>query len=127
MKKLDFQKQFVSKINDGTKKHTLRVDLKNRINENTFLSFVYWEGKADFSKSVSFKDVTKVVSVQQVELHYLFNEFKWISIDGRFLLPGELIKFVKNDGFDSLDEFIKFFGSLANFKYKLIHWTDLRY
>jgi len=53
-----------------------------------------------------------------------YKTFK-ILIDGRELSDKEIGVLAKNDGFDSTDDFFRWFDK--PFKGKIIHWTDLKY
>lgn len=57
-----------------------------------------------------------------VEIFYLAYEVK---IDGRFLNEHEIRELAKNDGFESVEDFFKYFNK--DFKGRLIHWTNLSY
>ena len=41
------------------------------------------------------------------------------------IITGKLLEFAQNDGFDTIDEFFKYFNT--DFKGKLIHWTNKTY
>lgn len=48
-----------------------------------------------------------------------------IKIDGRMLNNHETEELIRNDGFDSVDDFDRWFQE--DFYGDLIHWTDKRY
>lgn len=48
-----------------------------------------------------------------------------IKIDGRMLNNDETEELIRNDGFDSVDDFARWFQE--DFYGDLIHWTDKRY
>jgi len=50
-----------------------------------------------------------------------------VSIDGKKYDPKFIKTLAKNEGFDDLLEFHKYFWLLKNFKGKIIHYTDFRY
>lgn len=50
-----------------------------------------------------------------------------VSIDGRKYDPKFIKTLAKNEGFDDLLDFHKYFWPLKNFKGKIIHYTDFRY
>lgn len=54
-----------------------------------------------------------------------FIPFPDICIDGRLLQQDEILKFITNDGFDSMLSFMFWFNK--PFSGQLIHWTDLKY
>jgi hypothetical protein len=67
-------------------------------------------------------------STQSVHIYYdnfLFPMVPEVYIDGRELLSSEVFELAKNDGFDSLENFYRWFDQSK--KLKLIHWTDFKY
>lgn len=83
-------------------------------------------------------DVCK--SVQEIEIKHSSEKNKEILIDGELayvVSTGKYItsqifypnydfdEFVKNDGFESISDFFKFFNE--DFEGQIIHWTDLKY
>jgi hypothetical protein len=117
---ISFKPQFVHKILDRTKIHTVRQDEKERWQTDTLMHMIVnprTPQQVLFNRAVCY-------SVQEIEIpHFPF----WIQIkvDGRFLTESELMEFIKNDGFDTVEEFVEWFP--VNFKGRLIHWTDKKY
>jgi len=48
-----------------------------------------------------------------------------VWIDSRKLSDDEICELARNDGFDSLDDFKKYFN--GEFEGQIVHWTDKRY
>ena len=132
---IGFKKQFVPKILDGSKIHTIREDATNR----------WWKGRLmDMATGVRTKQYNKFteqfcISTQkfQIKWNIPFGEeykgrlFK-VFIDDRcmnnnFYLNNEpmLQVIARNDGFDSVSDFLDWFSE--DFTGKLIHWTELSY
>lgn len=133
---LGFKKQFVSKILDGTKIHTIREDKHNR-----------WKigMKVQCATGVRTKDYNQFheewcVSIQRIMFKKpaigFASEKIWepalphIVVDGLWITDPKIkLALALNDGFDNLEELLTFFNTPAylNKELKLIHWTDLKY
>jgi hypothetical protein len=134
---LGFKKQFVSKILDGTKKHTIREDATNRWKEGRLI---------DMATGVRTKQYNKFteqicIGTQKIEFKWKTNNKGLVSesrgvlvfIDGinvtnhSFQDTDKMVVEVlaKNDGFDNLTDFFDWFSE--DFTGKIIHWTDLIY
>lgn len=129
----DDKYKFLNKILDSAPKlHTLRQDPKNRwkvgmkihpvINNRTKNRF-------------QFSPVMEVKGIQEIEiLHSKSNPgVARITIDGNEFYMGltwscynrKLEDFVRNDGFDSAEQFFAWFNK--DFKGKIISWADIKY
>jgi hypothetical protein len=126
---LGFKNQFVSKILDGTKKHTIREDATNRWKEGRLI---------DMATGVRTKQYNKFteqicIGTQKIEFKWQTNNSVMVFIDGvnvtnhSFQDTDKMVIEVlaKNDGFDNLTDFFAWFSE--DFTGKLIHWTDLIY
>lgn len=124
--------------------HTIRRDENGRWKPGMDIHFVINSRTKD---RFQFAPVVKCKSVQTIEIscanHLSINDEyvsyygeieqygeKWgyalnVKIDGRQLGSVEVEKLAKNDGFDSVFDFYKYFEK--DFKGRLIHWTDLKY
>ncbi len=107
--------------------HTIRTDRPNRWKKGRTISMCY-RGKNysildEFSKGIS--KLQHCTGVQTFELK-TFGNFKIITIDGRQLGLAEHFILAKNDGFEDIHQFYKWFN-MVEFKGKIIHWTDFRY
>jgi len=119
---LSFKKQFEDKIWNGSKKHSIRKDSYNR-----------WKAgrKIHFSTGVRTPDQNcfkegVCISTQRIRIVHKGNRV-WIYIEDKLYsnLTGIINKIAKNDGFDTTEDFIKWFDK--DFTGIIIHWTELRY
>lgn len=107
------------------KLHTLRENLKGTWKPGTKIHFMFWTGRPYHSSPFIFAPVIPVVSVQRVEIKYAYPH-RYVFIDGRYLSNWQdVLMLAQNDGFDSIDEFFKWFNK--DWKGSIIHWTDLKY
>ena len=127
---LSFRPQFVPKILDGTKIHTIRENAGNRwkkgnlINMATGVRTPYYN---EFSKRVCCG--TQKLFIKW-NTHFDFNTGEKIKdfeiyIDNKQLSRAGRIELMNNDGFDSYTDFINFFPE--NFTGTIIHWTNKMY
>ncbi len=112
------------------KLHTIRTDPSSR-----------WKAGMDIHMVINnrtknrfqFAPVVKCTSVQVFELEYKNHllaqnpnyTYCVLKIDGVSRSREEIEELAINDGFDSVEDFFKYFNK--DFKGKLIHWTDLKY
>ncbi len=69
-------------------------------------------------------ELEKCVSTQEIRIEWFLNGcIVWV--DDRALDEDEITELARNDGFNSLIEFLRYFNE--NFEGQIIHWTDLRY
>jgi hypothetical protein len=133
---LPFKHQFVPKILDGTKKHTIREDKHNRWKEGRLIDM------ATGVRTKNYNKFTEQICTGTQKIEIIWREAKPDRLEGRsamvfidginvtnhwFQDTDEMIVEVlaKNDGFDNLTDFFAWFSE--DFTGKLIHWTDLRY
>lgn len=120
---LGFKPQFVSPILAGTKIHTIREDRGHRWEPGKIIHMA----TGVRTKSYNQFRQEKCISVQEI----VIDHFNWmqghidIRIDGRSLILQEVMTLAHNDGFDSLEDFCKWFDK--DFIGRIIHWTDKRY
>ena len=110
------------------KLHTIRAS--KRIKKGMLLSLRTWSGKPYRSKQNEFV-VTECDGTQDIKIESGCDDsgkFKWVGIyvDGKLLGIEESINLAINDGFESYDDFCRWFYG-KEFKGQIIHWTDLRY
>lgn len=127
---LAFKPQFVEPILSGSKIHTIRHDQHNRWREGMAIQMatgVRTKNYNCFKKEVC-------TEVQDVFMTYAYNDLIQISVDGRELFGfDERMAFAQNDGFNTWQDFFKWFYPIIMkspkecFTGKLIHWTDKRY
>lgn len=120
---LSFKGQFLDKILNCSKIHTIRGDESNR-----------WKpgNKIHFATGVRSKQYNQFRSgvcsrVQDIEIIYgnMSNQFPEIYIDGIYQTTEDVEELAYNDGFDSVDDFRSWFSD--DFIGKIIHWTDYKY
>ena len=117
---IPFKPQFVGKIMFGEKIHTIRADLKNRYKVGTMLHMATGVRTKNYN---CFK-ITTIDSIQEIVIkHYPYGIV--LTIDGKQPNNETMHELAKNDGFDSVKDFFKWFDK--DFKGKLIHWTDKLY
>lgn len=111
------------------KLHTIREDLKDRWKKGTMIDFFINCRQKDMFR---FAPRIPVVSIQEVIVFYKPDSVFFaqtypadVFIDNRKLEIRELLGFVTNDGFETIEDFFAYFNK--DFTGKLIHWTDLKY
>ena len=118
---LGFKKQFVKKIKDGSKIHTIREDKHDRWKEGNTIHFATGVRTKKYKQFIG----GQCISTQNIEIKHLPTGIS-IKIDGKELGGFyELHKLAVNDGFDGIDSFYKWFNK--DFSGKIIHWTALKY
>lgn len=150
---LTFKKQFVPKILDGTKIHTLRRPRKYmaKIDEPIYM---YMDLRTNHAEQIPGEYIVK--SIQRVHIHIRWDmngswiKNKWtifsymVVIDGRILSDAEVIQFAMADGFPNVHSLFQFIADsyiqLPTAPYRkdpdyftfsiimdLYHWTDFQY
>ena len=122
---LSFKEQFVSKIKEGTKIHTIREDKTERWKVGMKVHF--WKGNPRNTKQNPYQFGVGVVSkIDKIVIIPKENKI-WVFINGIcenintiFLLD----QFAKNDGFESWEEMKQFFNN-ETFEGRLIYFTFL--
>lgn len=140
--------ELVQKILDGTKIHTIREDKNDRwktgrkidpwyknprnVKQNP-MSLIQYACKHLINPIGECHFPKRCISTQDLEIRWSYETFTGrkafvtIYIDGVSCYNGKwsVLDLAKNDGFDSLEDFFKWFDK--PFKGKIIHWTDFRY
>jgi hypothetical protein len=129
---------FATKIVYGRKKHTLRVDPKNRwkagmkiqhalgVRTKKYVQFA--EGECKSVQKIEIKEMVMCSAVHRYIYRDPMNEvikIFQVIVDGRKLDNVQIIQFAINDGFDSTHDFFRWF--INGFEGKIIHFTDLKY
>lgn len=121
---LGFKKQFRSKILDGTKIHTIRVDLHGRWHKGRTIHF--YTGVR--TKQCECFKVSLCTGIQTIRIDSWEKE---VYVDGNRLNPENILRIAWSDGFPSPDDFFEWFKSADKskrfFRGVLVHWTDKRY
>ena len=127
---IGFKKQFVPKILDGTKEHTIREDATNRWKVGMTMHMatgVRTKGYNQFAKKTC-------IGIQNVEIRWrnppadsLEGRSVKVFIDGKNISSHDEIldTLVKKDGFTDRKEFFTWFSE--DFTGKILHWTDFKY
>lgn len=104
--------------------HTIRADRKGRWKPGNKIHLVTGNRTKDRNQ---FAPVLECVSVQTIEIKPAFKQVtilpEWYQ--PKDLTPKEIEILAKNDGFDSVDDFWRWFDK--DFQGSIIHWTDLKY
>lgn len=110
--------------------HTMREDPHNRWRAGRSIQMVYRGPKYSildhFNKGIP--ELEKCKSVQKVEIKWIKPEIPTgaeVIIDGRFLSYDEIDTLAINDGFNSIEDFFRWFRN--NWSGYILHWTDFRY
>lgn len=124
---LGFKTKFKAPILAGKKKHSLRNDPKGRWKPGMKIHMVT---NMRTAIQQTFSDEHKCTAVQDVVIVYHGKKPEEVlapnvMIDGRELDDAEVLTLARNDGFESLTEFMDWFPEDCS--KRLIHWTDLRY
>lgn len=130
---LGFKKQFVAKILDGTKIHTIREDKNRRWKPGNDIHFATGVRTKEYKQFHKGK-CSKVDEIEIIWNHPFradFNSSSCVMVDGkgyfsvivnnRRLGYSEICQLAKNDGFSNVNEFAEWFNS--SFKGRLIHWS----
>lgn len=110
------------------KRHTIRKDEKN-----------LWKAGKKIHPVINnrtpnrfqFAPTIQCVSTQAIEIVWNYNNSSQkekqpgIFIDGKEIDFETLVNLAKNDGFDTVVDFLQYFDT--NFTGKIIHWTNLKY
>lgn len=107
------------------KLHTIRHDPKDRWKPGMKIHFVINNRTKD---RFQFAPLIKVQSVQEIEIEQwdsVYDHGIEIYLDGKTITIEQLEIIAINDGFTSIDDFLKFFDGY--FVGKIIHWTNLKY
>ena len=119
---LGFNKRFERPILNGTKIHTIRADVHKRWRAGMPIQMAVG---VRTSRYRCFKEDV-CCSVQEVFMS-CENGIIEVSIDGKHFY--DLDALAVNDGFETIDEFAKWFFPTGNGEYwgRIIHWTDFKY
>lgn len=119
-------------IKAGIKIHTLRTDRTGRWREGMQIHHCY-----SFRSKGGYRCFHKneCTGVQKVLLVLTHNKFLTINVNRKNITQDEGYEFIKNDGFDSMEDFIDWFFPLNKkgvrpvtmWTGKVIHWTNKRY
>jgi hypothetical protein len=116
------------------KLHSMREDAKDRWKPGMAIHHVY--GNRTKARECFLEN--KCISTQRVQIRYskvtgkdsmgnyvVVGNSRIVLIDGRVMSDETVKQLAINDGFDSVEDFFRWFGE--NWSGKIIHWTKLRY
>jgi hypothetical protein len=114
---------FEEKILKRVKIHTMREDKRGRWKPDVLIHLANGVRTKFYN---CFLELV-CVSVQYVKILHYHDRYGYpdVFIDGKQLSDPQIDELAKNDGFDSTEDFFKWFND--HFYGKLIHWTDLKY
>ncbi|KAB2918712.1 MAG: hypothetical protein F9K23_00830 [Bacteroidetes bacterium] len=130
---LGFKKQFVPKIEAGSKIHTLRDDPADRWKQGNKIHMVTGmrtPNQHTFNDKHNCKSTQRVVMKTDTTTSNI--DYLVLYVDGNRLWDIAGMAFAKNDGFDEWSDFEEWFLPLVKVaggekEFKLIHWTDFKY
>lgn len=121
---LSFKKQFASKVQDGSKRHTVRRQGKRQYTPGMNLHCCTGARTKYFSP-IKGKYPVKCVKTERIEIETTFGT---VTIDGKELPRDAATKLALADGFNNISDFFEFFKSQLTpedngiFPGVLIHW-----
>lgn len=123
---------FEQKILSGEKNHSIREDPKRRWKVGIKIHMATGIRTKNYR---CFCDKFVCKSIQEIRIFYgPFTDEVTVLIDGKefyhrvgiyVVKSKDMIKLAKNDGFDCVGDFFKWFNK--DFSGVIIHWTDLKY
>jgi hypothetical protein len=115
---LGFDETFVPVIVGGTKIHTIRAGQRWQAGEVAEFCV-----RAQQPDQREFWEPRPVISTQNIEL-----TATEVRVDGRLLLPAELLALAQADGFPTTEALFAYFADKPlPFRGQLVHWTPYRY
>ena len=121
---------FKGKIIDGIKKHTIRDDKHDRWRAGRRINHCHLVRTKYFDNFYN----NDCIGIQKITIIHYPNKAS-VYIDDKLIghwsktfevtYYQKLKQLAKNDGFDSMSDFFRWFDT--NFTGKIIHWTELRY
>lgn len=103
------------------KLHTIREDTHDRWKAGNDIHFVINNRTPE---RFQFAPVVKCTSTQSIKIKHTAAKIH-VIVDNKILNKSENETLAINDGFESLEDFFKYFNK--SFSGKIIHWTDKKY
>ena len=120
---LSFTQEFAPAVDNRTKLQTIRNIGKTKFKAGDALQL--YKGRYAPGERIKMHDAV-CLSVHSVQIEgWIHSDGKFfcaIILDGEFLNQSEHEKFAKDDGFENLKAFVKYFKSFGLEKYQLIKW-----
>lgn len=123
---IGFKPAFVPKIEIGSKIHTVRDN--ERFSNGTIMHMATGVRTKQYKcfKETICTGREKIVIIPQGWIkEQVISKIPKIIIEGRQLANYEVLNFIENDGFDTVESFVDWFDK--PFNGFLIHWTQYRY
>ena len=120
----NFVKQFAARIEDGSKKHTIRPTGKRRHARKGDKLQLYYGQRTKHCRKL--RDDTCVESADIQIMVSTAGFFSWIRINEKYLCDQQMELFATEDGFESLSQMSHFFFEMYGpglFEGKLIIWN----
>ena len=108
---------FKEKILSFSKKHTIREDKHDRWEQGRMIQFAYGVRTKQFEKFAEMP----CLGIQKIEIKHKFDAIS-IRVDGKLLDENSIVELSRNDGFDTIVDFLAWFNK--DFEGKIIHWTN---
>jgi hypothetical protein len=108
--------------------HTIREDLNDLWKPGKKIHMVVFNRTKN---RFQFAPILECKSVQKIEIsHKPIKIEDWIlmpvvRINDLIIFPERVLELARNDGFDSVSDFFRWFNK--DFRGKIIHWTDYKY
>lgn len=103
------------------KLHTIREDAHDRWKAGNDIHFVINNRTPE---RFQFAPVVKCISTQSIKIKHTAAGI-FVIVDNKILNHSETETLAINDGFETLEDFFKYFNK--SFSGKIIHWTDKKY
>jgi hypothetical protein len=119
---LNFKKQFVEPIRQGTKHHTIRGDRKDGYVPKPGEPLYLYCGARTKHCFKILEDPPPCTKVQRIEIYELAMGGHGIKLDGQALMFDEAAQLARCDGFKSFKEMMAFWEGRLPFTGNIIHW-----
>lgn len=117
---LNFKKQFVEPIREGTKNHTIRATRKIPVKAGDKL-YLYCGARTKQCFKVLQEPVT-CTKVEDIRIDEAIFSHGIVHIDGNFLSEDERERLAQADGFQNFRKMMAFWDGRLPFTGQIIHW-----
>jgi len=117
-----FQPRFAPLVENGTKKHTVRLTPKRMPKVGQAISLRKWSGLPYRSKQVILRE-SVITKIERIRITFR-NGKNVIFINDKALDRYDADRFARNDGFECIGEMFKWFGDVHGLPFAgiVIHW-----
>lgn len=112
--------------------HTIREDQHNRWKPGMKIHHVYGVRTKNYDcfaegvcTHIQIMEIREMYMCSSGKCYRSNNKIFRVYVDGRILSLNEIETLAKNDGFNRIDDFFKWFNEPCT--RKIIHWTDFKY